>query len=407
MNYEINRTQSQPKMHAFLFDPCVYMCVVLSLKGDLKVEEIEEAVRRAYTQNETTMSKVILENGMAYFQNMPGTGCKVFREHRPWKEVMQESEREPFKLGEGELFRTYVIPEEEGYAILMMAHHIAADGIALVMVVEDVLKNLAGIEVTFKTLENAGAEAFPQNAKPSFLMTSIIKYLNHCWKKSGKVFGWEDYFRVHEKFWKNRRTEVRIETIEKDELKQIKAGCREKGITVNSYMIAKILKEHPEYRTFCFPISVRKENRSISNSAYMVRPKYKYNRKKSFWDNAKKIHEIVRMYMENEQKKYEVSIRLKWIDPILLDSCLMYAYGGYQNKVSKIMAELIGYIGKRKTHLTITNLTNLSLKAEYGKFRVENVVAIAPVMSATKEVICIETFYNTMTIAHSIIADCS
>ena len=99
-------------MHAFLFDPCVYMCTVISLKGELWEEEIEEAVKKAYTQNETTMSKVILKNGNAYYQNMPKTGCKVFRDLRPWQEIMQESELEPFKISEGELFRTYIIPEE-------------------------------------------------------------------------------------------------------------------------------------------------------------------------------------------------------------------------------------------------------------------------------------------------------
>lgn len=401
MNNKINKSQGQPMMHAFLFDPCVYMRALISLKGDIRVEEIEEAAKKAYTQNETTMSKVILENGNAYYQNMPRTGCKVFKDSRPWQEIMQESERIPFKIQEGELFRTYIIPEEKGCKLLMMVHHIAADGKAMLMVLEDMIKNLAGIEVEYKPLDNAGTEAFPVNVKPSFLFKSIIESLNHHWKKSGRVFDWEDYFKVHENFWATRNSEVRFETIEKEELARIKEKCKENGITVNSYMIAKILKEHPKYQTFAFPISLRKDNLSISNRAFMMRPNYKYNRKKSFWDNAKKIHKIVKMYMEDENKKYEVSARVRMLDPILLDSCLMYAYGGYQNKASKLMAETIGYVGKNKTNVTITNLTNLQFKHNYGKFQVENVFTIAPVMSATKEVVCISTFRGKMTIAYS------
>lgn len=405
MEYNINKSQSQPMMHAFLFDPCVYMCVLISLKGDIREEEIEEAAKKAYTQNETTMSKVILENGNAYFKNMPQTGCKVFKDHRPWRDIMQESEREPFKIHEGELFRTYIIPEEERYTLLLMVHHIAADGKAMVMVLGDILKNLAGKEVKYKPLDNVGVEPIPTNAKPSFWIASAIRYLNRGWKKSGRVFGWEDYYMVHKKFWETGRTEVRFETIEKEELERMKEECRDNGITVNSYMITKILKEHPEYQTFCFPISLRKDNRSVSNRAFMVRPNYRYNRKKSFWDNAKKIHKIAKLYMEDERKKFEVSIRVRWIEPTLLDSCLMYTYGGYQNKASKTMAELIGYTGKNKTHLTVTNLTKLELEWEYGRFKVEDVAAIAPVMSATKEVICIETFQDKMTIAHSTIVN--
>ena len=401
MDYKINKSQGQPMMHAFLFDPCVYMRALISLKGDIRAEEVEEAAKKAYTQNETTMSKVILENGKAYFQNIPQTGCKVFIDSRPWQEIMQESEREPFKIQEGELFRTYIIPEEKGCKLLMMVHHIAADGKAMLMVLEDMIKNLAGIEVEYKPLDNVGTEAFPVNVKPSLLFKFIIESLNHQWKKSGRVFDWEDYFKVHENFWATRSSEVRFEIIEKEELGCIREACREHGITVNSYMLAKILKEHPEYRTFAFPISLRKDNLSIANRAYMARPNFRYNRKKSFWDNAKKIHKIVRRYMEDEHKKYEVSARVRMLDPILLDSCLMYAYGGYQNIASKMMAETIGYVGRNKTNVTVTNLTNLQFKQKYGRFQVEEVFTIAPVMSATKEVVCISTFHGKMTIAYS------
>ena len=401
MDYKINKSQGQPMMHAFLFDPCVYMRALISLKGDIKVEEIEEAAKKAYTQNETTMSKVILENGNAYFQNIPQTGCKVFIDSRSWQEIMQESERDPFKIQEGELFRTYIIPEEKGCKLLMMVHHIAADGKAMLMVLEDMIKNLAGIEVEYKPLNNIGTDAFPANVKPSLLFKSIIESLNRQWKKSGKVFDWEDYFKVHENFWATRSSEVRFETIEKEELEGIKEKCKENKITVNSYMLTKILEEHPEYRTFAFPISLRKDNLSICNRALMMRPNFRYNRKKSFLDNAQKIHKIVRRYMEDEHKKYEVSARVRMLDPILLDSCLMYAYGGYQNKASKMMAETIGYVGRNKTNVTVTNLTNLQFKRNYGRFQVEEVFTIAPVMSATKEVICISTFHGKMTIAYS------
>lgn len=96
-----------------------------------------------------------------------------------------------------------------------------------------------------------------------------------------------------------------------------------------------------------------------------------------------------------------MSIRVRSLEPTLLDSCLMYAYGGYQNKASKMMAETIGYVGRNKTNVTITNLTNLQFKQKYGRFQVKNVFAIVPAMSATKEVVCISTFCNKMTIAYS------
>ena len=401
MNYKINKTQSQSMLHSFLFEPNVYMCLLASLKGDITAEEIEAAVEKAYTQNETTMSKVILEEGKVYFQNMPRTGCRVFRDNRNWQEIRKECERNAFKINEGELFRTYIIEEEKGYTLMMMVHHIAADGKAMVIVLGDILNNLAGREVEFKPLTSEGSELIPADQEVSFPIMFLIRYLNRIWQKTGRMFGWEDYYEIHKRFWEVWESEVRFENIGKEELEQIKEECKEKGITVNSYMMAKILKKHPEYRNVCFPISLRRENRSITNRVLLVKTDFKYNVKKTFWENAEKLHNIAREFIENKDKRNDLALRVRWMEPTLLDSSLMYTFCGYQNKVSKLVAELIGYSGKRKTHLTVTNLTNLEIEQDYGKFQVKNVAAIAPTMSAGKNVICIGTFDGKMTIAYT------
>lgn len=59
MNGNINRSQAQQSLHYFLFDPNIYTSVILTLKrksDNLSVEKIKNAVEKAYTQNETTMS---------------------------------------------------------------------------------------------------------------------------------------------------------------------------------------------------------------------------------------------------------------------------------------------------------------------------------------------------------------
>ena len=401
MNYKINKTQSQSMLHSFLFEPNVYMCLLASLKGDITAEEIEAAVEKAYTQNETTMSKVILEEGKVYFQNMPRTGCRVFRDNRRWQEIRKECERNAFKINEGELFRTYIIEEEKGYTLMMMVHHIAADGKAMVIVLGDILNNLAGREVEFKPLTSDGSELIPADQEVSFPIMFLIRYLNRIWQKTGRRFGWEDYYEIHKRFWEVWESEVRFENIGKEELEQIKEECKEKNITVNSYMMTKILEKHPEYLNVCFPISLRRENRSVTNRVLLVKTNFKYNLKRTFWENAGKLHNITREFIENKDKKYDMALRVRWMDTGLLDSSLMYTFCGYENKVSKLLAELIGYSGKRKTHLTVTNLTNIEVDKDYGRFQVKSVAAIAPTMSAGKNVVCIGTFDGKMTIAYT------
>lgn len=51
---------------ANLFEPNVYISMIVKLSGDLSIKEIEQAVYKAYEANEATMSKIMLEeNGDA------------------------------------------------------------------------------------------------------------------------------------------------------------------------------------------------------------------------------------------------------------------------------------------------------------------------------------------------------
>ncbi len=401
MKHSINKSQTQAALHCFLYDPSVYISFLASIEGEITPEEMKEAIEVGYTRNETTMSKVILENGNIYFQNVEKTGCKVFVDERDWQEIMHESEQSAFKIDEGELVRSYIIPTKEGLSLLVMAHHIMGDGKAFIMLLEDILCNLTGREVKYRELNREGTEKIPSDLKLPMPVRMGIKALNAMWKRNGKIFTWEDYYHVHEKFWKERQSDIQFETIEKEQLDLIKAECKEWGISINSYVVTKLLQKHPEYENVCCPISLRGENRSISNQVALVRMLSKYDEKKTFEANAKEIHKIIKKRLENDGKKYFISLSLREMEPTLVDSSLMYAHGGYQNSISKKIAQLIGYAGNNKTHLSVTNLQNVNLETDYNRFRLKNIGFTAACMSATENVACVSTFQDTMTISYS------
>lgn len=397
-----NKSQEQGLLHCFLFEPSIYISLVAVIKGDIMAEEIKKAVEKAYTGNETTMSKVVLENGNAYFQNISQTGCKVFIDERDWCDIMHESEKDTFRINEGELFRIYIIPNisKQEHTIFMMAHHIAGDGKALTLLLEDILAIMSGEKTEYRYLNKEGVILPPAKVKYSFGIQTFLKYLNGMWKKQEKIFDWEDYFHIHKQFWKSRKSDVRIETLEKEKLEEIKMKCKEMDITVNSYMITETLKNHPEYKSFSTMISNRGENRSISNHVVLLKLEYKYSRKMSFSENAQQIHRLIQQHMEDENKKYFVSATIRRIEPVLMDAILMYTYTEYKNKAAAVLANLIGYHGNRKTDLALTNLTNINIQGDYERFHLENVFGIAACMSAAENVICIGSYQDRMTIAY-------
>ena len=269
---------------SFLFDPNIYMTVVVTVEGDITEEEVCEAVKKTYTKNQTTMSKIVLdEDGKVYLEEMEETGCKVFVDKRDWVEILRESERKPFRLEEGELIRTFVIPRGKQTDIYLMAHHICGDGGALLIFAEDIFNHLEGREVQYKPTKVITSEESMKRGNLNFLQKLGLKTLSQKWGENRKIFGWEDYYKVHDEYWKNRYTEISFFEIEGSRLDELKAECKKLGVTVNTYLVAKLMNEYyPESKKLGIPISVRGEEKSISCLVSSATPHAKYDTGKEF-----------------------------------------------------------------------------------------------------------------------------
>lgn len=403
MKKNINKSQTQELLHYFLFDPNIYISTVMKIKrkSDVTIEAVKQAVEKAYTYNETTMSKVVLDNGEAYFENMSETGCKVFIDQRNWKEILNENEKNTFKINEGELVRTFIIDGKDEICIFVMAHHIVGDGYSLVVLAQDMLSNLAGEEVEYKTLYNNDDELTPSNVKYPFMKKIGIKLLNARWKKTGKVFTWDDYYDIHEKFWKNRKTHISTATIIEEKFLRMKEESKNIGITINSYIVAQHVKKNPEYEIIGIPVSYRTNNCSLSNKVVAMKVKYQYNTEISFEENAKAIHAIIKDSIEDPSKKFFVAKSFELFAPTLVDGALMAKYAGYKNETAEKMVDVITMSGENKTQLGVTNLKNIDLKAEYDSFKVQDFKFIAAPMATTRDVVALCTLENRMNICYS------
>ncbi len=406
MNGTINKTQTQHLLHYFLFDPNIYISFVITLKrkDNLTIEDIKEAIEKAYTQNETTMSKIVLDNGEAYFENMPKTGCKVFIDQRDWADIIHESEKNTFKINEGEFVRTFIIDRKDEIHLLIMAHHIFGDGYSLVLLSQDILSNLAGESVEYKPLNNNAQEMLPSKIKYPFSKKVGIKLLNQQWKKTGRTFTWEDYFDIHEKFWKNRQSYIEPATMS-EELSEMKEKCKELGITINSYIVAKQLEKNPEYKIIGMPISVRGNNRSLSNQVTVITFNYKYNTDISFEKNAKEIHNSLTDILNDTSKKYFIANSLSLFEPTLMDGGLMAQHAGYKNETAEKMISIMAMDGENKTQLGVTNLGKIDFKEKYDSFEVHNILAIAAPMSSTNDVVCVCTFKDKINLCYTFIKE--
>lgn len=386
----------------FLMDPNTLMTVVVTVEGDLGAEEIKNAVEKVYTRNQTTMSKMVLDQkGDLYLEEMEQTGCKVFIEDQPWEKLLHEHERKTFHIDEGELVRTFIIPEEGKTDIYIMAHHLMCDGLGIFLLVEDIMDTLQGKEVPYRLTKVLTKKGTVRKGDLAFKQRLGLKLCSKKWKEEKQVYGWDDYYKIHEEFWKDMTTELVMTEIEGEELEALKQDCKKLGMTVNSYLVTKLLKEHPECKNIGVPVSLRGEERSISNLIASVAVCYQYDQDKTFEENARLVDELVQKAVKNEGAIYHISQFLSITDPTLVDAALMYHVLGQEKKMAKVMANIIGYTGEDGTDLGVTNLKEIRIPSDYGRFKITNIIPVAPRILTSKNVIAISTYQGKMLIADS------
>jgi len=385
----------------FLFDPNVCMTVVLTLEGDVKTEELCEAVKKTYTQNAMTMSKAVLdENGKFYMEEMDETGCKVFIENRDWQEILHENERKPFRVDEGELVRTFIIPKGNETDLFFMIHHITCDGNGIFVFAEDVFNNLQGKEVAYRTSNVMTRDGVIKKGNLNFLEKLGLKKLSENWcKEEREVFGWDTYYKIHEEFWKENKTEISLTEVDGSELEEIKATCKRLGVTVNSYMVTKFMQDYQGRQKLAIPTSIRGNDRSISCMVSSVIAYAEYNFDASFEENLVKINKILQKQIKNIRSVYYIPQFIALSDGALVDAALAQQFIGYESSRADRMRQILGLYGKDRTRLGVTNLGVLSIAKDYDTFKITKIIPIAPNVATSEKVITISTFDGKMLIA--------
>jgi len=217
--------------------------------------------------------------------------------------------------------------------------------------------------------------------------------MNRKWKKTGKSFGWEDYYEVHRKYRSVHSSEFEIKSYDVIELKN---RCI-KGTTLNSLLILDLLKSRPEGRIVGIPVSIREGNYSMSNQTSGIVVKYQYNKNKSFEQNLKCLHTRIYKKLNNRNLRYFVLLFVTSLFPSLIDSVLLQTHGCYSSPLSEKMADIMGYTEKNSRDIGITNLTKIEISTDYDGFEVSDILFIPPKISYSKEVIGIGTYKDRLT----------
>lgn len=380
-----------------LFEPNVYITVAVEIAGKVCPQKLFSAIEQAFEANEAAMSKIVLERGAAYYEKMSVTNCKVEIKEATtdWVTLAYQNEKIPFAINKGELIRVFIIPAEDKTQLMVMAHHLAGDGKSMIYFVKDIMTALAGRPLTYKPLTLLERN-LPQKGL-SVTARLFARYCNYKW--DNRFFTWQDYYDLHDRYWKNVSSDIRYETLSVEETQRIKDEARKIGCSVNSFLVTQFLQKYQKKCEVGIPVSIRQgNNEAMSNLTSGIQIRYQYDVKKTFAENAIQIHK--RIAKKLKKNKLFVLQFLARLPMTLLDAVLLHTYGLCDAPLAEKTAKIMSYTGKNKRGLGITNLTVLDIPVSYGNYQIKNIVFVPPAVSYSHNIIGVSTVNGRMTISY-------
>ncbi|BCJ93164.1 hypothetical protein acsn021_07330 [Anaerocolumna cellulosilytica] len=388
------------KERTWIFSPVNNISLKIDLKGSILEEQLKEAIRDTINHYDMLHQKIIIDNeGNAYYQKAELFEPVIDSMGSDWREVAREQEKHPFAIDKGEFIRFFYSKAETGMTLLIIAHHIAGDGISFTYFVQDIMRAISGEKIEYKKLELYNMDKLPKEASLRAPIAWLIKYMNSKWKKTGRKFDFDDYYNMYDKYWNNRETLIYTYSLEDEMYDSICRYSIENNVTINSMITTAFIRASSELCDVGMAASIREKGFSgMGNYATGISVKYRYIEKTSFVENAKMVQKKIYDKLDDTSKRYFLLQFMRSIEPTLIDAIYFNACNAYNNKTAETFSKMFGYNGNPKG-ISITNLTKLPIETKYGTYEIVDFTFVPPLVLNARRIIGVASIGNKMVLS--------
>lgn len=385
------------KERTWVFSPVSNIVFKVDIGGGISQEQLKKAIKNTIQQYEMFQQKIVLdETGISYYEETNVLNPTINPMNLEWSEVIKEQEKIPLQIDQGELIRFFYSQKEECMSLLIVAHHIAGDGMSFIYFIQDILRSLAERKIEYKRLQLFDMDKLPKKAKLQAPMTWLMKHMNKKWSRTGRKFDFDEYYQMYKQCWKNRETLVYTYQLKEENYDLLYQYARENQVTINTLLTTALIKVSGELCDVGMAASIReKDFTGMGNYATGISIKYKYNEKHDFLWNAKMVQKRIYSKLNNASKKYFLLQFMRHIEPTLIDAVYFNACADYENKIAKTFSKMFGYDGNPKG-ISITNLTQLPIETKYNDIELKDLIFIPPIVLNAKRIIGVASVGKNM-----------
>lgn len=274
------------------------------------------------------------------------------------------------------------------------------------MFFELILKELSQQKIDAKPLVVLNPKDFPKASEMYPFERRYLTRLNQKWMKKRDIYSTQDCKKIHQVYTSKNSCEIFDAVLEKEDLDYILQQAKRIGVTVNTFITTIAIKTYEKRSVTGLAVSIREQTeKSICNAVSGLSITYQYDKNKSFAVNARKIEKRIKNFLSRPSRKYFALNFQSMMNGSFLDGAAMYKYLDMkEKKLSKLVA-LMNY-DDHPRDLGITNLTRANISSVYGKYRLEHISFVAPVVPYSERIIGVVTFGDEMSLTmHTVVED--
>jgi len=310
----------------FFMSPVCTVMMAARITDTIDEALFRQALEAAARKHPLLRAKVVFdEQHEAWFssENVPPVPMRILERtsDQQWLAELKEDARVPFAIDKGPLIRCVLIRSPEVSDLLVLCNHSICDGMALAVLVRDILTLYAD------PLQDVHVLAPPDVldiVKPGLSVKGLITRLfigiaNRSWRKNPHYFGPDEYAALYRGYWEARRLGLVLLEFNSEESARLLSACREHRVTVGSAVSAACLAAYADItggftksqQAIMVPYDLRRRIDPPLGDVFCfcdggVRFPFAYSLKKPFWDNARDLHK-------------EIHSRIDVLDPSCLD----------------------------------------------------------------------------------------
>lgn len=384
--------------------PNMHFGIMAQIKSRYDEKQVRQSVE-ILQKSHPFLQSIIAEEadtGRFYYQVQEDLKIPVIRKADIglWQQDYDEISIQGWEVQKECLLKILIYPAEKEFQILLIAHHLLCDGRGLLQLAEEFaghyVKGSAPHFVEERLIQSLND--LPAGSDLPLVSKLVIDSANRKWEKEQQRVKYETYKEFERSFLRNNKIIRDINTIGKRELEEIQALCKQHEVSVNDFLIAKMmLEDHTD--KVVIAADIRSEagcyrQGAMGNyaTAFSVVVKKK---EEDIFSLAKAVASKVSNICRRPQKKMLVLACYIHMLPELIDAVAISTLGDLESKAGAFVGKnLFGY--GTQNGCSITNLGKIESDV------LASAVFIPPASPANRKTSGVLTVNGTMKICSAI-----